>query len=149
MQAILEFQGEYRWLSNFWECEEPIEVGKTKFSTVENAYQYAKAVMIGDEKSIEKLRTAATPWIAKRLSHMIIGDRSVFEKQKVSVMRGLLVQKFRKGLPLSEKLIATGDAELVEGNYWQDRFWGCSPVGSRRGENQLGKILMNIRESLK
>uniref|UniRef100_UPI00345E83CD NADAR domain-containing protein n=1 Tax=uncultured Duncaniella sp. TaxID=2768039 RepID=UPI00345E83CD len=47
---------------------------------------------------------------------------------------------------LAEKLIATGDAELVEGNYWHDTVWGvCDGVG----ENHLGKILMRVREELK
>jgi predicted NAD-dependent protein-ADP-ribosyltransferase YbiA (DUF1768 family) len=42
-------------------------------------------------------------------------------------------------------LKATGDEELVEGNWWNDTFWGvCNGVG----ENNLGKLLMKIRAEL-
>ena len=43
-------------------------------------------------------------------------------------------------------LIKTGDQELIEGNYWNDTYWGvCKGVG----QNKLGKILMRVREELK
>lgn len=40
----------------------------------------------------------------------------------------------------------TGDAELIEGNNWGDTFWG---VCNGRGENMLGKLLMEIRDYLR
>lgn len=47
---------------------------------------------------------------------------------------------------LRKKLLATGDAELVENNTCGDVFWGiCDGVG----ENHLGKILMLVRDRLK
>ncbi len=45
-------------------------------------------------------------------------------------------------------LVATGQEELVEGNDWEDRFWGVDPPGSNNGENNLGKILMRVRNEL-
>ncbi len=46
---------------------------------------------------------------------------------------------------LAQKLINTGDAELIEKNYWHDYFWGeCNG----KGENWLGKILMQIRKNI-
>jgi len=39
----------------------------------------------------------------------------------------------------------TGKSELIEGNTWGDTFWGVSGV---IGQNNLGKILMKIREEL-
>lgn len=56
-------------------------------------------------------------------------------------MYGLLIEKFYDP-DLNAKLQETGDAELIEGNYWGDRFWGvCDGVG----ENHLGKLLMRVR----
>ena len=52
---------------------------------------------------------------------------------------------------LKEKLLATGDEELVEGNFWHDNFWGvcsCSKCGNK-GQNKLGKLLMQVREEIK
>ena len=51
--------------------------------------------------------------------------------------------KFIPNDDLMEKLIATGNAELIEGNWWKDTYWGvCDGIG----ENKLGKILMQIRK---
>lgn len=40
----------------------------------------------------------------------------------------------------------TGDAELVGDNAWGDRIWG---ICLDSGENDLGKILMRIRDELR
>lgn len=60
-------------------------------------------------------------------------------------MKDLVFQKF-KNEELKIKLLQTGNEELIEGNTWGDKFWGiCNGVG----ENNLGKILMEIRQFLK
>ena len=53
--------------------------------------------------------------------------------------------KFFQNEDLGQKLMNTGDAVLIEGNYWGDRYWG---VCNGEGQNKLGKILMKIREEL-
>jgi len=45
-----------------------------------------------------------------------------------------------------ERLLATGDQELIEGNTWGDRFWG---VCDGEGQNQLGRLLMELRNELR
>lgn len=60
-------------------------------------------------------------------------------------MRDIVHIKFSSNDDLREALINTGSEELVEGNYWGDTFWGQSPVGT--GQNNLGKILMEIRNA--
>ena len=44
---------------------------------------------------------------------------------------------------LREALDNTGSELLVEGNWWKDTFWGMC---EGRGQNNLGKILMKVRE---
>ena len=42
--------------------------------------------------------------------------------------------------------------ELIEGNTWSDNFWGdchCPKCRGIKGENNLGKLLMKIREDYK
>jgi predicted NAD-dependent protein-ADP-ribosyltransferase YbiA (DUF1768 family) len=56
-------------------------------------------------------------------------------------MRSLLRQKFAHP-SMRERLLATGDEELIEGNWWGDTFWG---VCNGEGQNQLGKLLMRVR----
>jgi len=61
-------------------------------------------------------------------------------------MEELLFIKFGGKEPLlTRALIATGDTELIEGNDWEDTFWG---VCNGMGENNLGKLLMKVRQSL-
>jgi predicted NAD-dependent protein-ADP-ribosyltransferase YbiA (DUF1768 family) len=54
--------------------------------------------------------------------------------------------KFTQNPVLREKLIATGDAELIE-HTKRDNVWGDGGDGS--GKNELGKILMQVRDELK
>lgn len=61
-------------------------------------------------------------------------------------MEELLFLKFGGREPfLTRALMATGDAELVEGNTWDDTFWG---VWNGVGENNLGRLLMKVRKTL-
>lgn len=47
-----------------------------------------------------------------------------------------------------DALLNTGEAELIEGNTWGDKFWGA--VWDKElgwvGQNWLGKLLMEERE---
>jgi len=46
---------------------------------------------------------------------------------------------------LQDMLLATGQQELEEGNWWGDDFWGkCT----KNGQNKLGIILMLVRDEL-
>ena len=66
-----------------------------------------------------------------------------------------MVQKFlhpKEILNFKNRLLATGDELLVEGNYWHDNYFGfcyCEKCSQLPKHNQLGKILMRIREELK
>ena len=137
MDAIHGFQGEHRFLSNFWSAE--VELDGVRFDTVEHAYQAAK--FKGNYTVQVRIRAAATPGRAKRAGGIAWGIRPDWGAVKVEVMQGLLEQKF--AIPeLRELLLATGDAYLEETNIWGDRFWG---VCNGTGENNLGKLLMEIR----
>lgn len=67
--------------------------------------------------------------------------RDDWELVKLGIMEDLVRQKFNEKT-LGDMLLATGDAELVEGNDWGDKFWG---VCDGEGQNMLGKILMKVR----
>ena len=60
-------------------------------------------------------------------------------------MREVLACKFSEER-MTNLLLSTGTQELVEGNAWNDRFWGvCKGVG----QNHLGKLLMELRENIR
>jgi ribA/ribD-fused uncharacterized protein len=142
---IDSFQGEYRFLSNFWPVN--IYYDGLMYPTVEHAYQAQKTVLKGIRQKIANLEK---PGDAKRLGEELELLRKVRlewnDEFKISIMNSLLKQKFSTGNhELLQKLLATGDAELIEGNTWGDTFWG---VCEGKGENLLGKILMEIRSDV-
>lgn len=47
---IKEFQGEYRWLSNFWPAR--VVLDGVEYPTVENAYQASKADEVTPQRYI-------------------------------------------------------------------------------------------------
>lgn len=71
--------------------------------------------------------------------------RRDWEDIKYDAMYNCVKAKFEQNPDLAEKLIATGDAYLEEGNTWGDRIWGTV---NGIGQNHLGKILMRVRQEL-
>lgn len=141
MTAVIDsFMGEYRFLSNFYVV--PVRMSSSNFiyPSAEHAYQAAKARLQVDHDAI---LNATTPGNAKRLGRRV-HIRDGWDKIRVTVMRDILQHKFQNEY-LASKLILTGDAELIEGNHWGDHFWG---VCNGTGENNLGKLLMQVREDI-
>jgi len=62
-------------------------------------------------------------------------------------MKKALDIKFAKGTNQANKLLETGNDEIIEWNNWGDRIWGKTLDGI--GENRLGIMLMDIRNKLK
>lgn len=133
---INSFEGSYRFLSNFY--PHPLKYEGIFYPTAEHAYQASKTT---DEEVRLRIAKLATPSAAKKEGQKI-QLRGDWDKVKLEVMREILLEKF-SFLPLKAQLLGTGDEELVEGNWWNDQFWG---VCNGRGQNHLGKILMDIRK---
>jgi ribA/ribD-fused uncharacterized protein len=71
-----------------------------------------------------------------------------WELIKFSVMKDCLRAKFLQE-QFKIKLIATGNQNIQEGNWWGDRVWGVDlKENPNVGENHLGRLLMKIREEL-
>ncbi len=163
MEKIATFTTpEARFLSNFYpykkdgsKYEFPTQVGsllcsdKIKvfleglcFDCTENAYQAAKTKDI----ELRKKFTIMSPYEAKAYWNGKEDQiREDWDSVKYQILKDLNRQKFTWHLPLMYMLAQTGDAVLEEGNTWGDTYWGiCDGVG----ENNLGKILMEIRDTL-
>jgi ribA/ribD-fused uncharacterized protein len=134
--VIRDFSGEYEFLSNFYICVVPYR--GVEYRSSEHAYQAAKTIDLVDHDFIAE---SLTPTIAKKRSKEIL-LREDWERVKESVMYNVVFAKFEHNLDIRQKLLDTGDAGLIEGNWWGDTYWGvCKNVG----KNKLGKILMNVR----
>ena len=136
--VIDSFRDEFDWLSNFFPC--PVEFEGLTFGNTEAVFQAAKTL---DMEEREKF-VGLSPLIAKRKGRRV-KLRSDWEAVKIEVMREVLRCKFSQNPELKAKLIATGDAELIESNNWNDRIWG---VCNGKGQNHLGKLLMELRAGL-
>lgn len=135
------FRGEYYFLSNFYET--PVTYNGLTYKNTEAAFQAQKCMT--DEERIRF--TGYDPATAKNAGRRV-ALRPDWEEVKVSLMEEIVRAKFTQNEDLREKLLATKDAILKEGNTWDDLFWGVS-IKTGKGKNNLGKILMKIREELK
>ena len=136
---IKNFSGEYEFLSNFYEVPVYYE---NFYGSAEAAYQAQKAANFSDKLEFQNY----TPKKAKRRARKI-SIRADWDAVKISFMRDIVFAKFMQNAELAEKLFSTGNAEIIEGNYWHDTFWGVDEE-TGCGENNLGKILMQVRADL-
>lgn len=137
-KTINSFTGDHRFLSNFYPCEILFE--GSIYPSVESAYQAAKTL---DQGERDRIRIAKTPGEAKKLGRRVTLQAG-WNAMRVGVMRELLRMKFSNNV-LKAMLVETKDAVLVEGNYWNDFWWG---VCKGRGANHLGQLLMEIRKEV-
>lgn len=140
-KKIDSFQGAYRFLSNFHEA--PVRYQGTTYRSNESAFQAQKTLDARIRMEIADM----DPSRAKRAGRHV-KLRPDWETVKDQVMLDIVRAKFAQHPDLAEKLLATGDAELVEGNTWHDRYWGVD-AATGEGRNQLGKTLMQVRDELR
>ena len=138
---IKGFFGEYRWLSNFHVCQIFNKNQSMCFSSTEAAYMARKSL---DQNIINKFEILS-PKEARKYGQEI-QLRPDWEEIKLKVMYEVNLEKYIRNKDLRQKLIDTGNKHLEETNWWRDKFWGTH---FGEGENNLGKILMYIREGLK
>jgi ribA/ribD-fused uncharacterized protein len=154
--VIKEFRGEYYFLSNY--CITPFTWRRTPFQSGEHAFAYAKTFFANKDKEQyvgaleERIRTAPTPGEAKKLGRALTIDVDEWDKHRVQYMREIVHAKFMtgkdsNGMGIVGPLCNTGAKMLIEGNDWNDLFWGrCKGEdGVWRGLNTLGVILMETR----
>ena len=150
---INSFRGDYGFLSNMHSCSVWFE--GIVFPSAEHAYQAAKFTDWSDRQHIAKM---ASPVEAKRypkfvrthgleINHPLDPD---FDRYKIKQMKRILYDKFVNHKDMGVRLLATAPAELIEGGWWHDGFWGTCTCGKcQPGQNNLGKLLMEIRDILK
>jgi ribA/ribD-fused uncharacterized protein len=137
---------EFDFLSNFHPS--PFIWRGKRWNTVEHAYQAMKS---HDPNFQEYVRMSRTPGTAKYRGRMCKSLRPDWNKVKFALMAELVELKFSSNDHLAERLLATGERELIEGNTWGDRVWGKTrnkKTGELVGDNWLGVILMEVRKAL-
>lgn len=135
---IDQFRGKYYFLSNF--SDYPVTYEGLTYQNNEAAFQAMKVIKPESRKGFTHL----PPNQAKSKGRKV-QLRSDWEKVKDQYMYEIVWTKFTQNEELKAKLLDTGDALLIEGNDWNDVYWG---VCNGRGQNKLGKILMRVRKEL-
>lgn len=142
---------ETRFLSNFYPHKKDgskyphsvsVKLDDVVYDCTETAYQAAKTT----NKEERQMIRVMSPYHAK--AYWIGYEDKIrpdWEQIKDDVMRDLVTQKFKNNKELKQMLLNTGVAILEEGNDWDDTYWGIS---NGRGDNRLGKILMELRSKL-
>jgi len=145
-EKIEIFSGKYGFLSNFYSVGVTITDKDGISYTNMEAYFQAQKVLPGQRGlNIKEGFANLDPKLAKTRGNKLPFIRKDWEKIKEQVMLEGLRQKFAPGSELAEKLIATCDMELIEGNNHGDTEWG---VVNGVGDNKLGKLLMKVRSEL-
>jgi len=160
-----ESKGEYRYMSNMFVA--PFEVDGMTFPTVEHYFQWSKAMMFEgkDSESAKKMMKAPrNKEFTEAKSVKALGKKvkdfspAQWDDVKIPIMEKAVRAKFvnvKHGL--LEKLLATGDRPIGEANP-RDKYWGIGTSvdtadaknpSKWKGQNQLGKILMKLRNEFK
>lgn len=61
-------------------------------------------------------------------------------------MTEILIRKFKQHPDLQDLLLGTNDADIIYGDE-TDGFWGDG--ADKKGQNELGKVLVRVREYLR
>ena len=135
--TINMFRGKYHFLSNFHRSQ--LTYKGVRYQNAEAAFHAQK-----DPSRAYQFKNLQ-PNEAKRLGRRVT-LRKDWEDVKDTIMYGVVRQKFIENKTLAKRLLATGKIELIEGNWWNDTYWG---VCEGKGQNKLGNILMKVRDELK
>lgn len=142
--TISEFDGPYRFLSNFYNHQ--VTYGGFTYMNSEAAFQAQKTLDISLRRRFMYLQ----PNEAKKLGRSV-KLRPNWDDIKDDIMLDIIRAKFSDA-KLASKLASTKDAMLVEGNWWHDNHFGncyCERCSNIKGENILGKCLMKVRQELR
>ena len=150
------FYGGDSVFSNFYQCS--FELDGQVYNSVEQYFQNHLAERCGDETTKELIMKTTNSIDQHLLGKKIRVDPTYWNHDTAKqVMKTGSKAKFQQDEVLKKQLLSTGSKMLVECNKY-DRFWGVglslnddSALNKTqwKGENQLGNILIKVRENLK
>lgn len=159
----------HAFLSNFYHkaFKAPNRLGKTQtFEFSEQYFMYLKALAFQDPDTADyiaahpELKPQDYKRLGRQLKHYDVYGKN-WENTKIKTMTKAVFYKFQDA-DLRQKLLATGDAQLIEASPY-DKYWGAglnerditkrNPTNAENyefpGKNMLGKILVGIRTNIK
>lgn len=143
--SIVEFRGDYSFLSNFY--PHSIEYMGILYPSSEHAYVSAKSNNVDFKIKISKIKSPSEVKRLGRETDLVENWNNI----KLSIMEEIVRIKFSDEV-MKSQLLATNGKDLYEGNWWHDNFYGyciCDKCGDKIKNNHLGNILMKIRNESK
>lgn len=137
--TISFFDDNYDFLSTLYES--PVEYEGVIYPSVEHAFQASKT---NEEKDIQKILSISSPLKVKVLGKAI-KEKEGWKENQYNEMYKICLNKFKNNEELKLALLDTKDMNLINGG--EDTYWGYSK-DKECGDNNLGKILMEIRKEL-
>jgi ribA/ribD-fused uncharacterized protein len=138
----------------------PFVIDGVEYSCVEQWMQSQKAVVFGDHRVLSLIMDEKDPKKMKRLGRSVTPfNKDTWAGMAEDIVRKGLVAKFQSSPRLRDLLLLTGNKIIVECSP-RDRLWGAgigvvtlnkmAQEGSvkLRGKNLLGKLLMEVRDSI-
>lgn len=140
----IAFRGDRSIFSNFFPS--PITIDDMDFSSVEQFFQYEKALQCEDDGRARKIMNKTNPWYIKAVGNRV----ELTDKWKKNLYKGIFA-KFEQNIPLRQALLSTMGLKLYEAT--TDLFYACgidldSPrwsTGDWPGHNATGLMLMKVR----
>lgn len=126
----------YGFMSNYWKCK--FTYNGIEWNNTEAPYQAAKCIDQNEYDTIKNSKSANE----SRLLGQKVKIREDWDTIRDWFMFDVCFAKFSQNEDLLEKLLETGEDELVE-NSPVDFYWGWG--SDRSGKNKLGLILMELR----
>jgi len=133
-----------------------IEIEGRMFHSVEQYYQYSKALAAENPSQAQKILQSDTPAACKYLGDRVTIDENYWLPLAKLAMAKACETKFEQNAFARQCLLATGSTLLGEAS--ENKTWGVGLKLSDdditntvkwTGNNELGVILMSIRDQLK
>ena len=138
-------------LSNNYNCE--LKVFGTTFNSIEQAYQYSKAIRRAQPDVAEIILKTPSPKMAKNKSRLLRYDENWTKEEKSKLMQQLLEAKIKQVPEFSAALLKTGKTILAFPDP-SDYDWGSGLTKEQTlhtkkrswpGNNLLGSMLETLR----
>ena len=144
-EGVLYFRGFWDPLSPFY--NDNVKYKGQHFKTSEHAYHHEKAIFHKHWKAAREIYDAPSPAQAKTTAKRCLPTISKSWTEKMfDVMKEIMMEKAQQCKQFRDKLVNSGSKKLVH-NMECDAVWGFGEDGL--GRNEMGKILMCVRDCLK
>ena len=139
-----DVHGKYGAFTNFYRKE--VMIDEKRWKTTEHYFQAQKFIGTPYEEHIRSLATPREAFQFSRIHHVRPWIRNDWHRVKEDVMKKALLCKFSQNEDLKQLLLGTGQRKLIE-HTANDLYWGDG--GDGRGQNKLGRLLMDVRATLR